>query len=395
VDLGDDPDQAAFRATVREWVQANRSAAPALHGQWTDASWIEARRAWQGRLAAAGYAGVTWPAEFGGQGRGPVEQVIVDQELAAAGVPNILDYIGLGMLGPCIMSHGTEAQKERYIAPMLTGEEVWCQMFSEPGAGSDLAAMRTSARIQDDGSFVLSGQKVWTTNAQFAAFGLALARTDPTVAKHRGLTMFVVPMDAEGIGVRGLRQISGDAEFNEVFLDDVRLSADHVVGAVDGGWKVALTVLMNERLAIGRDMTGFKLDVDRFPPAIAADARARRDPAVRHRLGELGTDLLAVRMTGTRALAALQQGQMPGPEAGLAKLSMVTAATAGADLVVDVLGPAALSPGSEWHHLVSFLPGMKSAGGTEEILRNTIGERVLGLASEPRADKDLPFEELP
>ncbi|UTI62655.1 acyl-CoA dehydrogenase family protein [Paraconexibacter antarcticus] len=387
-------EQREYRDAVRAWVAEHRAQAPPLHGLWTDGAWIEARRAWQGRLADAGYAGVTWPAEYGGQGLGPIEQVIVDQELAAAGVPNILDYIGLGMLGPCIMTHGTEAQKQRYIAPMLHGDEIWCQMFSEPAAGSDLAALRTRAKEQPDGTFVLDGQKVWTTNAQFSAFGLCLARTDPDVVKHQGLTMFVVPMDAEGVVVRGLRQISGDAEFNEVFLDGVRLGPEHVVGEVGGGWAAAVTVLMNERLSIGRDLTGFRMDVDRFPPAIAADPEARLDPEVRRRLGAASVELLAVRVAGMRALAGLQRGQAPGVEAGLTKLSMVKAATLAADLVVDVVGLSALEPDSEWYPVVSYLPGFKSAGGTEEIVRNTVGERALGLPPEPRGDKGVPFSQL-
>jgi alkylation response protein AidB-like acyl-CoA dehydrogenase len=168
---------------------------------------------------------VTWPKEYGGQGLGPIEQVICNQEIARAKVPGILDAIGVGMLGPTIIAHGSEEQKSRYLGPMLHGDEVWCQLFSEPAAGSDLAAVQTRARLQDDGSWRLTGQKVWTTNAQFASYGLLLARTDADVPKHKGLTMFVVPMDAEGVTVRGLRQISGEAEFNEVFFDDVALDA--------------------------------------------------------------------------------------------------------------------------------------------------------------------------
>lgn len=393
MDLSDSPAHAEYRAGVRAWVGANAGDAPEPHGLWTDAAWIEARRAWQRRLAQGGYAGVTWPAEFGGGGLGPIEQVIVDQELAKAGVPNILDYIGLGMLGPCIMAHGTHEQTQRYIAPMLSGDEIWCQMFSEPGAGSDLAAVATRAVRREDGAWVLDGQKVWTTNAQFSAFGLALVRTDPTVPKHKGLTMFIVPMDAPGVTVRGLRQVSGDAEFNEVFLDGVVLGDEHVVGGEGGGWGAALTVLMYERLSIGRDVTGFRMDLERFLPAFAADEDARRDPEVRQRLGHVAAELLAVRFGGYRSLTALQRGERPGPEVGFAKLTMVNAATAAADLVVDVHGPEALDADGPWYPVVSYLPGFKSAGGTEAIVRNTIGERVLGLPPEPRMDRG-PYDEL-
>src|SRR5262245_44442308 len=256
-------------------------------------------------LAEGGLAGVTWPVEFGGQGLGPIEQVIVGQEIGRARVPGILDTIGIGMLGPTIIAHGTDEQKTRYLGPMLHGDEVWCQLFSEPAAGSDLAAVQTRARQGDDGMWVLNGQKVWTTNAQFASFGLLLARTDPEQHKHKGLTMFIVPMDADGVTVRGLRQISGEAEFNEVFFDDVTVGPEMVVGGVNNGWMTALTVLMYERLTIGLGSEGFGYRSDRFARALAADAAAASDPGVRERLGDISTELLAVRFTGYRTLSAL------------------------------------------------------------------------------------------
>src|SRR6201999_3825710 len=393
VDLSDSPEQARYRETVRAWLQAHRDEAPEASGSNEDAEYIAARRRWQGALAEGGLAGVTWPPEYGGQGRGPIEQVIVGQEISAAGVPGILDTIGVGMLGPTIIAHGTDAQKARHLGPLLHGDEVWCQLFSEPAAGSDLAGIQARARRQDDGSWRLSGQKVWTTNAQFAAFGLLLARTDPEVPKHKGLTMFIVPMDAPGVTVRGLRQISGEAEFNEVFFDDVRLEPDAVVGGVGNGWGTALTVLMYERLTIGFGSENFGSPA-RLAQTLAADEGARMDSDARRRLGEVITELLAVRFNGYRALTALARGQIPGPEAGLAKVTMVNAAVAATDLGADVVGPDALDPDSDWSYLISFLPGLKSAGGTEAILRNTIGERVLGLPPEPRLDKGIPFSEL-
>jgi alkylation response protein AidB-like acyl-CoA dehydrogenase len=398
VDLNDTPEQAAYREQVRSWLEANKAAAPPVRSTRAgaeDEGYLAARRAWQGKLAEGGLAGVTWPQEFGGQGKGPIEQVIVNQELQRAGVPGILDVIGLGMLGPCLIAHGTDEQKQRHLGPMLHGDEVWCQLFSEPAAGSDLAAVQTRAVVQDDGSFVLNGQKVWTTNAQFSSFGLLLARTSPDVPKHKGMTMFIVPMDAPGVTVRGLRQISGEAEFNEVFFDDVKVGPEMVVGGVDNGWATALTVLMFERLTIGLGSQGFGYDAGRFARAIASDATARKDKAVRKAIGEIGTDLLALRFSSYRILSALSQGQIPGPESGLAKVTTVNAAIAAGDLIADVLGPDALDEDdSEWSYMISFLPGLKSAGGTEQILRNTIGERVLGLPPEPRLDKGVPFSEL-
>jgi alkylation response protein AidB-like acyl-CoA dehydrogenase len=397
VDLDDTPEQAQYRVQVREWLEQHKSEAPILQGPDAlrdEDEIIAARRAWQGKLAEGGLAGVTWPKEYGGQGLGPIEQVICGQEIARAGLPGILDAIGVGMLGPTIIAHGQEDQKTRYLGALLHGDEVWCQLFSEPAAGSDLAAVQTRARQQDDGSWRLSGQKVWTTNAQFASYGLLLARTDPDVPKHNGLTMFILPMDAEGVTIRGLRQISGEAEFNEVFLDDVALDADSVVGGVGNGWGTALTTLMFERVTIGLGGEGLGYNSARFAKAIAADEHARRDPDIRHRLGEIAAELLAVRFTGYRTLSALQRGQIPGPEAGLAKVTIVNGAIKAGDLIADVVGPDALDESSEWAYMISFLPGLKSAGGTEEILRNTIGERVLGLPTEPRLDKGIPFSEL-
>jgi alkylation response protein AidB-like acyl-CoA dehydrogenase len=396
VDLNDTPEQAAYRERVRSWLEEHKDEAPPVSSTRAgaeDESYLQARRAWQGKLAGGGLAGVTWPQEFGGQGLGPIEQVIVNQEIGRAHVPGILDVIGIGMLGPCLIAHGSDEQKARHLGPMLHGDEVWCQLFSEPAAGSDLAAVQTRARLDGD-EYVLNGQKVWTTNAQFSSFGLLLARTNPDVPKHKGLTMFIVPMDAPGVTIRGLRQISGEAEFNEVFFDDVRVPAEYVVGGVDNGWGTALTVLMYERVTIGLGSEGMGYRADRFAKALAADPAAAKDKAVRKALGEIGTELLALRFASYRTLSALSKGQIPGPEAGLAKVTTVNAAIAAGDLIADVLGPEALDEDSEWAYMISFLPGLKSAGGTEQILRNTIGERVLGLPPEPRLDKGIPFSEL-
>ena len=312
-----------------------------------------------------------------------------------AGVPGILDVIGVGMLGPTIIAHGTDEQKARYLGPMLHGDEVWCQLFSEPAAGSDLAGIQTRARRQDDGSWRLNGQKVWTTNAQFASYGLLLARTDPDVPKHKGLTMFIVPMDAEGVTIRGAAPDLRRGRVQRGLLR--RRAARRRRGRRPG----------RRRLGHRADDADVRAPDDRprlrgpgLPrraasrSALAGDADARRDPEVRRRLGELATELLALHSPATARSRALQRGQIPGPEAGLAKVTTVNAAIAAGDLIADVLGPDALDDGGEWAYMISFLPGLKSAGGTEEILRNTIGERVLGLPPEPRLDKGIPFSEL-
>jgi alkylation response protein AidB-like acyl-CoA dehydrogenase len=391
VDLNDTPELAAYRATVRNWLAEHEREAPPSRGD--GAAHVAARRAWQRRLAEGRLAAVTWPAEYGGAGLGPLEQVIVNQEIGRAGVPGVFDIIGVGMRGPTLIAHGSEHQKQRHLGPMLTAEEVWCQLFSEPAAGSDLAGVQTRAEQQADGSWRLSGQKVWTTNAQYATFGLLLARTNPDVAKHKGLTMFIVPMDADGITVRPLRQVSGEAHFNEVFLDEARLEPDSQVGPVDGGWAVAMTTLMFERVAIGLGGEGFGWRADRFAHALLDDEACTRDAETRHRFGEIATEFLALRFTGYRMLTSLRRGQIPGAEGALAKVTTIRAAIAAGDLICDVLGPDGLSD-ERFGELVSDMPGLKSAGGTEEILRNTVGERVLGLPPEPRLDKGIPFSEL-
>jgi alkylation response protein AidB-like acyl-CoA dehydrogenase len=396
MDLNDTPELAEYRAKVRSWLDEHAAAAPVLRGPDAIRDEEEAvarHREWQRRLAEAGFAAVTWPAEYGGQGLGPLHQVVVNQEIGRAGVPGLFDIIGVGMLGPTLIAHGSEDLKQRHLGPMLAAEEVWCQLFSEPAAGSDLAAIQTRAKREDDGGWRVSGQKVWTTNAQHAAFGLLLARTDPDVPKHRGLTMFVLPMDAEGVNVRPLRQISGDAHFNEVFLDDVRLEPGSEVGPVDGGWGVAMTTLMFERVAIGLGGEGFGWRADRFATALIEDEAGTHDPEVRHRFGRIAADFLALRFTGYRMLTTLQRGGVPGPEGALAKVTTIRAAIAAGELIADVLGPEALSD-EKVGELISDMPGLKSAGGTEEILRSMVGERVLGLPPEPRLDKGIPFSEL-
>jgi len=388
VDLTDTPELAKYRRRVRGWLQENKAHAPAqttgLHVRD-----IEPFRAWQRRLAEAGLVGVTWPREHGGQGGSMIEQAVANSELDRAGVPGALDIIGVGNLGPTVIAHGTQAQKERYLRPLLLGDEIWCQLFSEPAAGSDVAGIRTRA-IRHDGGWRINGQKVWTTNAQHAAFGLLLARTDIDVPKHRGLTMFIVPMKAPGVTVRPLRQLTGAAAFNEVFFDDVELEDEFRVGEPGEGWTVAMTCLMYERLNLLTMLDQLGWQPEQFVQPIR-DKLQRAD--LRQRLAGVIVDMLAVRYTGYRALSKVANGDLPGPEAGLGKITLVDAATRGAQLVAEALGPSALD--GEWGFLLGEMQGLRSGGGTDEIVLTTVGERVLGLPAEPRVDKTAPFRELP
>jgi alkylation response protein AidB-like acyl-CoA dehydrogenase len=389
MNLQDSPRQAEYRATVRAWIEAHRDEAPPPLGGIHDVDPGPYRR-WQARLAEARLVGVTWPEEHGGAGLGPVEQLIVSAELRRAGCGGILDNIAIGIIGPTIIARGAEEQQRRHLGPMLRGDEGWCQLFSEPAAGSDLAGLRTRAR-RGVGGFTISGQKVWTTGAQHADFGLLLARTDPDVPKHEGLTMFVVPMHAAGVTVRPLRGISGGAHFNEVFFDDVPVGEDAVIGAVGDGWSVAMTALMFERLTLMATFDEIGLSAERFAAPLA-DHPGLADAHVGHRLAEVTCELLALRYSAYRTLTAVSRGAVPGPEAALGKIGVIEAARRGCELIAEVLGPDALE--GEWGETVCDMPGLRSGGGTEEILRTALGERVLGLPPEPRADKGVPFSTL-
>ncbi|MGY1688509.1 acyl-CoA dehydrogenase family protein [Geodermatophilus sp. SYSU D01105] len=401
MDFDDTPDEAAFRAGVRTTLAEH--AAELLHvgpgEEAVDARTHEAAlRRSQRVLAEAGLVGITWPREYGGRGGTLVQQAIVQQELARAGVPTLINHIGLGMCGPTVIGHGSEDQKRRHLARLLRADDVWCQLFSEPASGSDLAALRTTA-VRDGEEWVVNGQKVWTTLAHVADLGLLLARTDPDRPKHAGLTMFVVDMHAPGVTVRPLRQMVGSAGFNEVFFDDVRIPDSERLGEPGEGWRVALTTLMNERVAIGGAGSDLGLPVE----ALVATARDRlpgldpdRQVLARQAVGRAVVASLATRYTGYRRFTVLSQGGVPGPEASAGKLAGTAAAKLVADAGVRLLGDdavyAATADGDDtWQRTQGYLPGLAIAGGTDQVLRNILGERVLGLPPEPRSDKDAPF----
>jgi alkylation response protein AidB-like acyl-CoA dehydrogenase len=388
MDFDDTVDEAAWRAEVRSFLEQ--------HGDERGDA-----RAWQATLYDAGFVGVTWPVGAGGRGGTPMQQAIVDQEMDRLGLPRLINLIGIGMCGPTVIMHGSNRQKERYLRRLLRADDLWCQLFSEPAAGSDLAALRTRAVRGADGDWRVDGQKVWTTLAHLADYGILLTRTDPDVPKHRGLTMFVVDMKAPGVTVRPLRQMNGEAHFNEVFFDDVAVPDAERLGEVGDGWRVALTTLMSERLSLG----GGGTSIGPKPEAVARHVAehigalsADRQVLARQQLGRGYVAALGARYTGYRQLSKLSRGELPGPEASAGKLSGTRSARDLADLAVRVLGDdarvaATRDGGDTWQTVQAVLPGMAIAGGSDQVLRNIIGERVLGLPAEPRADKGVTFKE--
>jgi alkylation response protein AidB-like acyl-CoA dehydrogenase len=385
MDFDDTPDEAAWRAEVRSFLERHRPAGDP--------------RAWQAELYDAGLVGVTWPAEAGGRGGTPMQQAIVDQEMARLGLPALINLIGIGMCGPTVIMHGTDDQKERYLKRLLRADDLWCQLFSEPAAGSDLAALRTRAVRGADGDWRVDGQKVWTTLAHLADYGILLTRTDPDVPKHRGLTMFVVDMKAPGVTVRPLKQMNGDSHFNEVFFDDVVVPDAERLGDVGDGWRVALTTLMSERLSLGGGGTSIGPKPETVARHVAEHIGALspdRQALARQQLGRGYVAALGARYTGYRQLSKLSRGELPGPEASAGKLSGTRSARDLADLAVRVLGDdarvAATRDGDgTWQTAQAVLPGMAIAGGSDQVLRNIIGERVLGLPAEPRVDKGVDW----
>ncbi len=407
MDFEDTPEEMAFRREVRAFLSANAQlksrATRGIRQRFIrDKADLEAAKAWQAQKAAAGFAAITWPKELGGRGGTPIEQVIYNQEEAEFDVPRGAFEIGLGMCVPTLMKYGKPEHLQRYVAPALRGEEIWCQLFSEPSAGSDLAGLRTRA-VQDGTDWIINGQKIWTSGAHFADFGIIVTRTDATAVKHAGLTFFFLDMKSPGIEVRPIKQISGASNFNEVFFTDVRVPDAQRLGAVGDGWKVSLTTLMNERLAVG-DNPGPGVD-DLFDLARELEldgTSALRNAAVRERIADWYVEAQGVKLTKFRTMTALSRGQTPGPEASITKLVSAKQGQDIASYAVDLLGLAGpvtdpdFSPMHAWfQELLFFAPGLRVAGGTDEILRNIIAERVLGLPADVRVDKDVPFNQLP
>jgi alkylation response protein AidB-like acyl-CoA dehydrogenase len=368
VDLRDTPEEAAFRAEVRDWIEQN---APRQ-----DSHDLAARKAWSKALGDAGYAGLTWPKEYGGGGAPYSHQAIFFEEAARAGAPSHLGVIGLGMAGPTIMAHGTEEQKARHLSKILTAEEVWCQGFSEPGAGSDLAGVRTRADRRD-GHYVVNGQKVWSSYAHIADWCILVTRSDPASEKHAGLTYLLVDMHAPGVEVRPLTQITGDAEFNEIFFTDVEVPVENKLDEEGNGWRVAMTTLLHERGTLGFALTGA---LEAAVTKLLELARSRDlDPLLRDRVAREWIELQALKLTNYRALTTLIETGIPGPEGSGAKLWWSEQNQRLSKLGLEILGPEGQVEDGYWTYLQLRSRGNTIEAGTSEILRNIIAERVLGL----------------
>jgi alkylation response protein AidB-like acyl-CoA dehydrogenase len=375
MDLTFTDSERAFRDEFRRWLADN---APGDEPRDDDATNFAWRREFQRRLARDGWAAVQWPPEYGGRGATLTESAIFFEELGRSGAPLPANVLGLLLAGPTIMVWGTQEQKERYLQPILTADEIWCQGFSEPEAGSDLAALKTRA-VKDGGDWVVTGQKVWTSAAQYSKWCMLVARTDPDAPKHKGLTYFLMDMEQETVQIRPLRQITGEAEFNELFIEGARIPDENVLGGVGNGWKVALTTLMNERAGLGFTL-GVRLR--QLLDELVAEAAARGrldDPLIADRLGDLQLRTETLRLTAYRGLTAIEKYGQPGPEGSLLKWIWSDTNQQLVQLAVDVLGPEALEAGRRWSYELLRARGNSIEGGTTEILKNIVAERVLGL----------------
>jgi alkylation response protein AidB-like acyl-CoA dehydrogenase len=395
MDLTLTPEQQSFRDEVRDWLDKNlpRDWVARLR-QSSDVPRPEAYeflRGWQRRMYEGGFVGLTWPKDYGGRGLTFMEEMIFHEEMALHKAPPVLNILALGMAGPTILAYGTEAQKKRYPAKMLSCEEIWCQGYSEPNAGSDLAALQTRA-VPDGEDYVVNGQKVWTSLAHVADWMMLLARTDPDVSKHKGITYFLLDMRSPGVTVKPLKQMTGDAEFNEVYFDNVRIHESQILGGLNNGWAVGLTTLMYERLALGFGLqVRLRIALDGLIE-LARNSRkngvpATRDPVLRQKLAQLWIDTEVFKYTGARAVTKLLKGELPGPEASTGKIMWVEGHQRLQELAMEIEGPyAQLSSGSAWavadglwQHTFLRSRANSIEGGTTEIQRNIIGERVLGL----------------
>ena len=411
MNFDDTPQEAEFRKLARDWVAANRpddlmrdlAAAEEIKDRdQRTAALVKAAKAWQKKKADAGFACLTWPKEYGGRSATPIQRVIWDQEEGKYGALSAPFQIGQGMCGPTVMAYATEDQKRRYLPPLASGEEVWCQLFSEPAGGSDLAGLRTKAE-KDGDDWIINGQKIWTTGAHFCDYGILITRTDPTLPKHKGLTMFFLDMKSPGVEVRPIKQASGHSGFNEVYFTNVRIPDAQRLGKVNDGWNVSLTTLMNERFSIGaRLATGVPEFFDFASGVRMADGSlAIEDKAVRENLATWAARANGLKYTAYRAISSLSRGERPGPENSIGKLVAAPMMQDIAMYALELQGQMGAvarddaSPAGKLYQMLYGAIGMRIAGGTDEVMRNIIAERVLGLPGDIRVDKDTPFNQIP
>ena len=404
MDFKDTPEEASFRAEARTFLDANAERkSPGASFETPDSvdELIIAAKAWQAKKAAAGFAGITQPEKYGGRGGTTLERVIYDQEEANYITPIGVYEIGLGMCIPTMLAYATEEQKKRYAPPAFRGEEIWCQLFSEPQAGSDLANLRLRAE-QDGDDWILNGQKIWTSGAHFCDYGVIVTRSDPSLPKHKGLTYFFLDMKSPGVECRPIHQISGASNFNEVFFTDVRVPDSQRLGKIGDGWRVSLTTLMNERLAIGERPPPAFEEIFQLAKEIELECgMAIEDGGVREKLADWYVDGRGVTLTRFRSLTALSRGQDPGPENSIGKAitgkMRQDIASFGMDLM-DISGAVFDMDNAPMRAMFQdallSAPSGRIAGGSDEILRNIIAERVLGLPQDVRVDKGIPFSEL-
>ena len=393
MDLQDTSEQAAFRSEARVFLSEHFPSWKREHGIDDGAELtFEQQRSWQRRLYDHGWAAPHWPAEYGGRGGGIVESIIWNEEKAAADAHSFFNIVGYGMAGPTIISRGTPDQKERYLPPLLRADEVWCQLFSEPNAGSDLGNVATRADRVDD-SWIVNGQKVWSSGAADADRGILIARYDPGLPKRRGLVYLLVDMHARGVDVRPLRQIDGGAHFSEVFFSDVVVPDSDRVGEPGDGWSVAMTTLTNERMSLGGGSGNLAMPFEDLV-TLARASKRNRDRRVRQKLARIYSHRRILELLNARVLSALVHGRIPEAEGSIIKLVMADLVTDTAMCAMEMAGARGtlVSRGGPQSAFLSS-PALHIGGGTDEVQRNAIGERVLGLPREPRPDKEVPFRE--
>lgn len=409
MDFNDTAEEAKFRKEASDWLSANAEKKehsrdvyrPAeMTGEGGESSALQDAKDWMTKKYEAGWACLHWPKEYGGRDATAIERVIWAQEESKYKVPGGFHEIGQGMAGPTMMLYATEEQKKQYLPPMAKGQEIWCQLFSEPGAGSDLAGIKTKAELDGD-TWTINGQKVWTSGAHFSDFGILVVRHDPNLEKHKGMTFFFVDMKSPGIEVKPIKQITGGSSFNEVYFTDVEIPDSQRLGEIGDGWKVAITTLMNERLAVG-DAGGADVE-DAFRWAKTQDSLGEpllNNKAARESIADWYCEKSGLKNTKLRTMSALSRGDTPGPEASITKIVSAGKLQDIGNFGIDSLDMAGMLK-TDNHDIKGFqnawlgAPGMRIAGGTDEILRNIIAERVLGLPQDPRADKGVAFKDIP